>query len=389
MKKWQKSIASVLAVAMLVSNFGSVTPMINAQSIETNDVNITEETSTVDTVIRLDDTEVRTDDEITEEPTTSEDDGVTDEDASTVEDKDVTDEVVGDLPSTEIESETYTLTIHYNRENGDYDGWGIHNWGSGINDDQKEFTHKDDFGYLVDIEVVQGAEFGYIIKDTDWNKNHPEDQLITVTEDTEIWVEQGQNGYHTEAPNGLTGDRVELEKPTPPEPSETRKLTLHYNRENNDYEGWDLWFWPKGGAAEAKPFIGNDEFGLVIELELNMGEEYNYIIRKDDWSDKNYPEDQKIIISEDTEIWVEQGQNGHYKVNPKEPFLTIHYNRTKADYEGWDLWWFPEGEEGHSVSFNGMDDFGLVAEIPVDLGSEYGYIIRKNDWSDKNHGSDQ
>ena len=42
--------------------------------------------------------------------------------------------------------EVYTLTIHYHRNNQDYEGWNIHTWSTGVSDGDYEFTSEDDFG---------------------------------------------------------------------------------------------------------------------------------------------------------------------------------------------------------------------------------------------------
>ncbi len=94
---------------------------------------------------------------------------------------------------------------------------------------------------------------------------------------------------------------------------ETHTLTIHYNRKNSDYDGWDLWWWTEGLAGSSYAFTGEDDFGKIIEMELNSDQEYKYILRKDNgqnW-DKNHQKDQSIKISEDTEIWITQGQDGY------------------------------------------------------------------------------
>ena len=51
------------------------------------------------------------------------------------------------------------LTIHYQRTDGVYDEWNIWAWDTGTEDmEQIDFTAKDDFGYIAEIEVAKGNE---------------------------------------------------------------------------------------------------------------------------------------------------------------------------------------------------------------------------------------
>ena len=104
------------------------------------------------------------------------------------------------------------LTIHYQRTDGVYDDWNIWAWDTGTEDmEQIDFTARDDFGYIAEIEVAVGNESGFIIRKGDWvAKNCDEDQRILVEQDTEIWVTEGQCGYLTEAPEGAGGEVVQL-----------------------------------------------------------------------------------------------------------------------------------------------------------------------------------
>ena len=109
-----------------------------------------------------------------------------------------------------------TLTLHYNRKNGDYDNWNIWKWclcgNHTTNGMVIDFTEEDDFGKIAYVEAVKGCNLGYIIRKGDWEeKNHSDDQSIQMDDNMEIWVTQGQNGYHTERPE--LGGEEEPAKP--------------------------------------------------------------------------------------------------------------------------------------------------------------------------------
>ena len=89
-KKWKKYIASLLAFAMLISNFTPSLPTIYAQS---NDEEISS--------IELEQNNLQSEEEQTE-----------------------VEEVNENTETTDVEN-TSTLTIHYNRNNNDYDGWDL------------------------------------------------------------------------------------------------------------------------------------------------------------------------------------------------------------------------------------------------------------------------
>ena len=79
------------------------------------------------------------------------------------------------------------------------------------------------------------------------------DQLERLEE-----VEQGSAWLENELINSVTDTNQE----------QTYTLTLHYNRGKADYEGWDLWLWEDGVEGHAVEASGQDEFGLLFELEL-------------------------------------------------------------------------------------------------------------------------
>ena len=191
-KKWKKYIASLLAFAMLISNFTPSLPTIYAQS---NDEEISSIELQQDEIqLNENQLEVITPDNNVEMELQPEDIQL-DENQSEVTTSDNNSEM-------ESEVDTSTLTIHYNRINNDYDGWSIHTWDTGIEGDTYEFTGEDEFGKIATLEVLTGNEVGYIIKKGDWeDKNHSDDQFVTVEEDMEIWVIQGQNGYYESKPN--------------------------------------------------------------------------------------------------------------------------------------------------------------------------------------------
>ncbi len=72
--------------------------------------------------------------------------------------------------------------------------------------------------------------------------------------------------------------------------------------------------------------------------------------------------------------------------------LIIHYHRFDGNYEGWNLWIWPSGQNGAAYEFSEEDEFGKVARISIeDLTgvNEIGFIVRKGEWEAKDVDSDR
>lgn len=71
--------------------------------------------------------------------------------------------------------------------------------------------------------------------------------------------------------------------------------------------------------------------------------------------------------------------------------LIIHYGeRADNSYEGWNLWIWEEGREGQRVDFTDADDFGKVAVYQTNRKpGSIGFILRLNEWEDKDMGDDR
>ncbi len=76
----------------------------------------------------------------------------------------------------------------------------------------------------------------------------------------------------------------------------------------------------------------------------------------------------------------------------EEQIIKVHYHRFDDNYEGWNIWIWPEGGEGKEYAFTSEDGFGKTAEILLeDFGDakEIGFIVRKGDWEEKDVDSDR
>jgi pullulanase-type alpha-1,6-glucosidase len=93
-----------------------------------------------------------------------------------------------------------TAVIHYHRADGNYDGWGLHDWtGAATPTDwgnPLQPVRKDAYGAVFEVPLAEGAtSLSYIIHNGN-DKDLPQDQSLNfATSGREIWVVGGQEGY--------------------------------------------------------------------------------------------------------------------------------------------------------------------------------------------------
>ena len=107
------------------------------------------------------------------------------------------------------------------------------------------------------------------------------------------------------------------------------KLTVHYQRADSEYTGWNLWLWKnvttgtdvdvnKAGVA----FTESDDYGKVARLDIDGMDKFEnlgIIVRKGDWAAKDVSADRFITkFKEDgtAEIWLRQGDPVIYYEKP-------------------------------------------------------------------------
>lgn len=72
--------------------------------------------------------------------------------------------------------------------------------------------------------------------------------------------------------------------------------------------------------------------------------------------------------------------------------VKVHYHRFDDNYEGWNLWLWPEGGNGASYEITGRDEFGVVYDTVIPDSKEVsniGIIVRLNEWEAKDVDSDR
>lgn len=182
---------------------------------------------------------------------------------------------------------------------------------------------------------------------------------------------------------------------------EETKVIIHYKEAAGDEKDWNLWVWPEDKEGAVYPFTGEDEFGKYAEIVLEGNhDQVGFIVRTDDWTKDG--EDRFIEIENGFgEAWVTAGDAITYFESPateveKKSFdeieLTVHYHRYDGNYDGWNLWIWPDGGDGKEVQFSEEDDFGKVARTTIDVKDidKIGLITKQsqdgNAWAQKEFG---
>ncbi|MFD9245607.1 pullulanase-type alpha-1,6-glucosidase [Streptomyces sp. NPDC059556] len=186
---------------------------------------------------------------------------------------------------------TYAV-VHYQRADGDYDGWTLKGAGQ-----EAAFTGRDAHGAFAWVKVPEGASTVAYTVEKNGTADGPQ-RSVDLGRTGEVWITQGQDGQSDTNPS--------------PAPQDKTKAVIHYQRPDGNYEGWGLHTWT--GAAQptdwSKPLmpVRVDAYGAVYEVPLTEGAtSLSYILHKGD--EKDLPTDQSLdLASLGHEVWALAGQ---------------------------------------------------------------------------------
>ncbi|MER5706424.1 pullulanase-type alpha-1,6-glucosidase [Streptomyces sp. NPDC002122] len=200
----------------------------------------------------------------------------------------------GQVPAPEkpVAVERTYAVVHYQRPDGNYDGWTLKAAGQ-----EAAFTGRDAHGAFAWVKVPEGASTVAYTVEKDGAADGPQ-RSITLGRTGEVWITQGQDGQSDTAPA--------------PAPQDKTKAVIHYQRPDGNYDGWGLHTWT--GAAQptdwSKPLlpVRVDAYGAVYEVPLAEGAtSLSYILHKGD--EKDLPTDQSLdLATYGHEIWALSGQ---------------------------------------------------------------------------------
>ncbi|MEW1696007.1 pullulanase-type alpha-1,6-glucosidase [Streptomyces sp. NPDC091278] len=182
--------------------------------------------------------------------------------------------------------------VHYQREDGNYDGWKLKAAGQ-----ETAFTGRDSYGAFAWVKVPEGASTVPYTVEKDGAADGPR-RTVLLGRTGEVWIARGKDGQSDTHPAPTAPDRT--------------KAVLHYQRADGDHEGWGLHTWT--GAAQptdwSKPLmpVRFDAYGAVYEVPLAEGaRSLSYILHKGD--QKDLPTDQSLdLATHGNEVWLLSGQ---------------------------------------------------------------------------------
>ncbi|MFE3069837.1 pullulanase-type alpha-1,6-glucosidase [Streptomyces sp. NPDC059247] len=182
--------------------------------------------------------------------------------------------------------------VHYQREDGNYDGWKLKAAGQ-----EAAFTGRDSYGAFAWVKVPEGASTVPYTVEKDGTADGPR-RTVVLGRTGEVWIARGEDGQSDTHPAPTVPDRT--------------KAVLHYQRADGDHEGWGLHTWT--GAAQptdwSKPLmpVRFDAYGAVYEVPLAEGaRSLSYILHKGD--QKDLPTDQSLdLATHGNEVWLLSGQ---------------------------------------------------------------------------------
>ncbi|MFF5179923.1 pullulanase-type alpha-1,6-glucosidase [Micromonospora sp. NPDC000316] len=196
--------------------------------------------------------------------------------------------------------------VHYQRPAGGYDDWALYAWGdidpAYVTEWPKgqPFAGEDSYGRFAWVKLKPGAtSVGFVVVDSDGNKDVAQDRGIDVTSTGEVWLKQGDPAIYPSR-QAATGQ--------PDPPVEEGTAVIHYRQADGNYAGWGLHVWdgaanPTDWATPLAP-TSTDAFGAVFRVPLAAGATgLNYIIHKGDT--KDLPDDQRLdFASAGREVWL-------------------------------------------------------------------------------------
>ncbi|MFC8790505.1 pullulanase-type alpha-1,6-glucosidase [Streptomyces cinereoruber] len=195
-------------------------------------------------------------------------------------------------PEKPVAVERTHAIVHYQRQDGEYDGWKLKAAGQ-----EAAFTGRDAHGAFAWVKVPEGASTIPYTVEKDGAADGPQ-RTVDLGRTGEVWITQGRDGQSDTDPAPVTPDKT--------------KAVLHYQRADGDYDGWGLHTWT--GAAQptdwSKPLmpVRVDAYGAVYEVPLAEGAtSLSYILHKGD--QKDLPTDQSLdLATYGHEVWLLGGE---------------------------------------------------------------------------------
>lgn len=97
--------------------------------------------------------------------------------------------------------------------------------------------------------------------------------------------------------------------------AQSKTVTIHYKRMDNNYEGWNLWVWPEAGDGKEVEFTAEDDYGKIATIEVETDKSIGFIVKRVEgdniWAEKDVDEDRFIdeFVEDKAEVWLMEGDS--------------------------------------------------------------------------------
>ena len=167
------------------------------------------------------------------------------------------------------------------------------------------------------------------------------------------------------------------------------EIIIHYQREDGDYEKWNIWSWAAGKDGAAYPFNDEDDFGKIAAFTITDAEtSVGFIVRTDSW-EKDVSEDRFIDLTIGNEIWVFSGQSEFFYDPPEGYGTTVEFGKLELQVHRHRYDNAYNDEEALLVKFNdewipltpaGKDNFGVIYRaLLTDVNSRLSFQLQFSD----------
>ena len=158
-----------------------------------------------------------------------------------------------------------SLTVHYQRADGNTTGWQLHTWGAAepsVWNEGRNPAGQDAFGAVYEVPLKdKTGSVGYLFHKGDDKDHGGTDQSYTLKPGkNEIWRKQGDATTYTSPPGGAT---------VAPDITTVR---VHYKRFGGDYAAWGLHLWPSSGIDVSRlPGLTLDQWSNAVSFSAMPG----------------------------------------------------------------------------------------------------------------------
>lgn len=243
----------------------------------------------------------------------------------------------------EIVGDMYTYNINYYRLDENYENWNLWIYNSGLPEAGFSFTNEqnDSYKFITGAFSFPENSITIIPRKGNWEAQDTENTITIKNgkQSTEAWIIEGLNKvfYSKEeaikAIENLNNDTYER-----------RHIQFMYDREDQDYTGWNIWVWGTGVKDDQIDFDNTLNGMATAKIHVNdVTQSVGFILRKgEDWDTaiKEGSGDRYIPINKNdliTKAYVTSGQEELYIVpEVNGPVLSdgnaIFYYRDKQLY---------------------------------------------------------